>query len=68
MVRIDAFPDTFYVKDKMHPKWRNSIDIYMDNDIKKAMKWGRKKIKIKYAVLKDSIDSLPTTSQLNSDE
>jgi len=54
MVRIDTFPDTFYVKDKMHRKWRNKIDIYMGDDISKARKWGRKKLMICYAIPKDT--------------
>ncbi|WP_036384822.1 3D domain-containing protein [Muricauda sp. MAR_2010_75] len=50
MVKIDTFPDTFYVKDKMHHRWRNRIDIYMGKDVKKAREWGRKKLMICYAV------------------
>ena len=68
MVRIDEFSDTFYVKDKMHHKWRNSIDIYMDNDIKKAREWGRRKLIIKYAVLKQNLDSLQAMSEINNIE
>ena len=49
MVKIDTFPDTFYVKDKMHRKWRNKIDIYMGEDVKRAREWGRKKLMICYA-------------------
>lgn len=56
MVRIGTFPDTFYVKDKMHWRWRKRIDIYMGTDVKKARKWGRKKMMICYALpLKDSV-------------
>ncbi|UJH67298.1 3D domain-containing protein [Allomuricauda sp. SCSIO 65647] len=56
MVKIDTFPDTFYVKDKMHRKWRKRIDIYMGTDVKKAREWGKKKLMICYAVPKsDSV-------------
>ena len=58
MVRIDTFPDTFYVNDKMHRRWKNSIDIYMGEDNKKAREWGRKKVQIEFAVLKERVDSL----------
>ena len=58
MVRIDTFPDTFYINDKMHRRWRNRIDIYMGKDIKRAREWGRKKVQIEFAVLKESVDSL----------
>jgi len=58
MVRIDTFPDTFYINDKMHRKWKNRIDIYMGKDNKRAREWGRKKVQIQYAVLRESVDSL----------
>ncbi len=58
MVKIDTFPDTFYVKDKMNKRWRNRIDLYMGLDVKKAREWGRKKLFICYAVPIDS----PSTS------
>lgn len=48
MVRIDTFPDTFLVKDKMHFRHRNKIDIYMGKDKKKAQEWGRRKLTIFY--------------------
>lgn len=56
MVKIDTFPDTFYVKDKMHYRWRNRIDIYMGEDVKKAREWGRKKLMICYAIPTDSLN------------
>ena len=57
LVRIDTFPDTFMVKDKMNKRWRKRMDIYMGTDVKKARKWGRKKLMICYAVpLGDSLN------------
>ena len=47
-VIIEGFNDIFLVKDKMHPKWRNHIDIYMGEDIKAARVWGRRKVCIDY--------------------
>ena len=67
MVRIDTFPDTFYINDKMHRRWKNRIDIYMGKDRKRAMEWGRRKVRIEYAVLRESIDSL-NKDKLNSKE
>ena len=58
MVRIDTFSDTFYINDKMHRRWKNRIDIYMGKDAKMAKEWGRKKIKIEFAVLRENLDSL----------
>lgn len=59
MVRIDTFPDTFYVKDKMHRRWRKRIDLYMGTDVKAARNWGRKKLMICYAVpVSDSLEKI----------
>lgn len=57
LVKIDTFKGVYIVKDKMHPRWRNRIDIYMDTDIKKAREWGRRKVDIKYGVLKDTLNT-----------
>lgn len=58
LVQIQGFSDTFYVKDKMHRRWKKRIDIYMGKDFKKAKEWGRKKLQIAYAVQKE--DSIKT--------
>lgn len=54
-VKIEGFDSIFFVKDKMHRRWRDRIDIYMGKDIQKAREWGRKKLQIQYGILKDSI-------------
>ncbi|MEP2280019.1 hypothetical protein [Maribacter sp.] len=56
MVKIDTFDGVYLVKDKMHSRWRNRIDIYMGENVKKAKEWGRRKITITYAVEKDSLE------------
>lgn len=53
-VRIEGLEGEYLVKDKMHYRWKNKIDIYMGEDVQKARKWGRKKIKIYYPVIPDS--------------
>ncbi|MDX5585475.1 MAG: hypothetical protein QNK20_11235 [Aureibaculum sp.] len=50
-VKIEGFDGIFIVNDKMNKRWKNRIDIYMDNDVKKAKKWGKRKLKISYGVL-----------------
>lgn len=55
MVKIDTFDGIYLVKDKMHSRWKNRIDIYMGENINEAKQWGRRKIEIMYAVEKDSI-------------
>ncbi|MEO1011963.1 MAG: hypothetical protein AAFX53_11700 [Bacteroidota bacterium] len=56
MVRITGFPDTFYIKDKMHRKWKRRIDIYMGEDYEKAKQWGRRKVCMEYAVGINDLD------------
>ena len=45
-VKIEGFDEVFVVNDKMHFRWQNKIDIYMGQDRKKAMKWGRRRVTI----------------------
>ncbi len=47
-VKIEGFEGVFIVNDKMHPRWRNKIDIYMGIDREKALKWGRRKVEIAF--------------------
>ncbi|MHA6280494.1 3D domain-containing protein [Salinimicrobium sp. CAU 1759] len=47
-VKIEGFDGVFIVNDKMHPRWRNKIDIYMGEDKQKALKWGRRKVEIAF--------------------
>lgn len=51
-IRIEGFDNIYYVKDKMHARWKNRIDIYMGVDVKAAKEWGRKKIYIEYGIPK----------------
>ena len=56
-VIIEGLEGIHLVKDKMHPKWKQKIDIYMGEDVKKAREWGRKKLKIRYRVKRDSLEN-----------
>lgn len=56
-VKIEGFDSIFLVKDKMHYRWRNKIDIYMGENIEQARDFGRKKINIAYIFQKDSISN-----------
>lgn len=53
LVTIDGLEGLYLVKDKMNKRWKNRIDIYMDNDVKAAKEWGRKKVIIKYRLEAD---------------
>ncbi|MCP9200379.1 3D domain-containing protein [Gramella sp. GC03-9] len=54
-VKIEGFDSIFLVKDKMHYRWRNKVDIYMGEDVAKAREFGRKKLNMAYIFKKDSI-------------
>ena len=50
-VRIDGTPKNEYVVlDRMPPKWKKRIDIYMGNDVKAARSWGRREVNIYWTV------------------
>ncbi|MFL0352651.1 3D domain-containing protein [Xanthomarina sp. GH4-25] len=52
-VKIEGFKEIYLVKDKMHSRWKNKIDIYMGVDVQAAKDWGRKKINILYGVIEE---------------
>ncbi|MEY8021846.1 3D domain-containing protein [Muriicola sp. SD30] len=52
-VIIEGFEGVYLVKDKMHKRWENRIDIYMGLDVEKAREWGRKKLTIQYGILNE---------------
>ncbi|MGB5376978.1 3D domain-containing protein [Muriicola sp.] len=49
-VKIEGFEGIYLVKDKMHSKWENRIDIYMGVDVQLAKTWGRKKVTIQFGI------------------
>lgn len=58
-VKINGLSGIYLVKDKMHRRKRKQIDIYMGVNVKKAKKWGIKRLKIQYGVVKTELqDSL----------
>ena len=47
-VRIKGLDGEYQVLDKMNRRWKKKIDIYMGKDLKKAFKWGRKKVELQW--------------------
>lgn len=47
-VRIKGLDGEYLVLDKMNKRWKKKIDIYMGKDLKKAFKWGRKKVELQW--------------------
>jgi 3D (Asp-Asp-Asp) domain-containing protein len=54
-VKINGLEGVYFVKDKMHGRWKNRIDIYMGIDVKAAKHWGRKKVSIHYGIPKSTL-------------
>ena len=51
-VKIEGLGGIYFVKDKMHSRWKKRIDVYMGVDVKAAKKWGRKRLCIEYGIPK----------------
>ena len=49
-VLIEGFTDTFWVKDKMHRRFKGHIDIYMGENVREAREWGRQRCQIRYGI------------------
>lgn len=47
-VRIKGLDGEYLVLDKMNKRWKKKIDIYMGKDLKKAFKWGRRKVELQW--------------------
>jgi len=47
-VRIKGLDGEYLVLDKMNKRWKKKIDIYMGKDLKKAFKWGKKKVELQW--------------------
>ena len=45
-VRIEGLEGEYRVLDKMNRRWEKKIDIYMGEDRKKALQWGKRKVTI----------------------
>lgn len=49
LVTIDGLKGKYKVLDKMHKRWKKKIDIYMGCNSKKARRWGKRKVTIRWA-------------------
>jgi 3D (Asp-Asp-Asp) domain-containing protein len=47
-VTIDGLSGTYIVLDKMNKRWKKKIDIYMGCNLKKALRWGKRKVTIRW--------------------
>lgn len=58
-IKIEGFDSIYWVKDRMHNRWQNRIDIYMGEDLKAAREWGRRRVKISYGIAKPTNTKKP---------
>lgn len=49
-VKIKGLQGTYLVKDKMHSRYKNKMDLYMGTNIKKAKHFGNQKRTIWYGI------------------
>ena len=54
-VRIDGYKHTYTVLDKMNKRWKKKIDIYMGCDRKRALRWGKRKVTIRWDKTEEEI-------------
>lgn len=48
-VGIEGLPGKYVVRDKMAKRWSRKIDIYMGEDVERARRWGRRRVKIHWS-------------------
>lgn len=54
-VRIDGYKHNYTVLDKMNKRWKKKIDIYMGCDRKRALKWGKRTVTIRWDKTEEEI-------------
>lgn len=54
-VNIEGLPGEYVVTDKMNRRWTRKIDVYMGNDIDKALEWGKKTVTISWRTKKEQL-------------
>jgi 3D (Asp-Asp-Asp) domain-containing protein len=46
-VQIDGLPGEYVVLDKTHRRWTRRVDLFMGSDRQRALKWGKRKMRIR---------------------
>ncbi|MEA1049083.1 hypothetical protein U5801_04560 [Lamprobacter modestohalophilus] len=47
-VKIEGLPGIYTVRDKMNKRWKRRIDIYMGNDLERALEWGKQEVVLRW--------------------
>jgi 3D (Asp-Asp-Asp) domain-containing protein len=58
-VRIKGLPGVYMVKDKLHRRWTNRIDIYHGLDVQAAKQWGKRKVVIEWMEAGSDVKAAP---------
>jgi len=56
-VTIDGLPGSWVVLDRMPSRWERRIDIYMGNDVDRALEWGVQRVRIRFVPEGDAVAS-----------
>jgi 3D (Asp-Asp-Asp) domain-containing protein len=48
VVRIEGVPGEWTVMDKVPPRWKRRIDLFMGKDVRAARSWGKREVKISW--------------------
>jgi 3D (Asp-Asp-Asp) domain-containing protein len=46
-VQIDGLPGEYVVLDKTHRRWTRRVDLFMGRDVRRALEWGKRKMRIR---------------------
>jgi 3D (Asp-Asp-Asp) domain-containing protein len=46
-VEIDGLAGEYVVLDKTHRRWTRRVDLFMGKDVRKALNWGKRKMRIR---------------------
>ncbi len=46
-VKIDGLPGEYVVLDKTHKRWTRRVDLFMGRDVKRALEWGKRRMRIR---------------------
>ena len=47
LVEIEGLPGEYVVLDKTHRRWTRRVDLFMGEDVRKALDWGKRKMRIR---------------------
>jgi 3D (Asp-Asp-Asp) domain-containing protein len=46
-VEVDGLAGEYVVLDKTHRRWRRRVDLFMGEDVRRALRWGKRRMRIR---------------------